>query len=116
MIGPNTEGKENDDDILSSELFTKHLLGLFEAETVFLEAAEILSQEKVQENVSHLEAYFPANVSASPLKPSQTLSHRPQEVAQAFSFCDHPRAQNWLAEHHQPPPGLCASHCMIRPE
>lgn len=53
MIGPNTEGKENDDDILSSELFTKHLLGLFEAETVFPEAAEILSQEKVQENVSH---------------------------------------------------------------
>lgn len=53
MIGPNTEGKENNDDILSSELFTKHLLGLFEAETVFLEAAEILSQEKVQENVSH---------------------------------------------------------------
>lgn len=42
--------------ILSSELLMKHPQGIFEAETVFLDAAEILSPEKVQGTTSHLGA------------------------------------------------------------
>lgn len=53
---PILKGKKITSTILPSELLMKHPQGIFEAETVFLEAAEILSPEKVQGTTSHLGA------------------------------------------------------------